>query len=1192
MSNFKKFINFFCILKTKLKGSFVLLFIILVNNVSAQRFVGVGSEGAYISPNTASTIQFTSIGGVYASVTSTITAASTTTVNVDASAGFSACDAIVIMNMTTGTWERNTIVSVPNATSFVILKTVSTYSTVGNFIQIIRAPMYTNFTLNATDVLTTSAFNTGTGKGGVIWFYANGTTTINGTVNANGLGYSGGSGGAQGAAGAAGAVGTGGGAGGAGGAGGMNGGSPGTPGQSGGISGSAGTAGSAGSAGTGPFLGASSVGGGSGTNGTFTTILLGSGGGGAGGGGGGEGGGTGGTGGDGGDANGNPGTAGSPAATSGGTGGIGLTNGGAGGSGGGIIYIMSSATAGVGSITANGTVGNLGGNGGAGGAGSAGGAGGAGATAGGKEKGGGGGGGGGGDGGNGGSAGDGGGGGGGGAANIYPAGAITKTANGGTGGAAGVPGAAGALGAGGGAGGMAAGSVSGTDGDPGTNGLIGSSGIPGTAGSPGQAISINTPEPLVGNDLFSIANGNWDDCFVWAYSSNGAPSMRIPADSINVTIEDGDIIEENVAADALSLTVGTAVGTGQLNWTAANTLTIHGNAGVITRAAPLGTLNGAANGTITFDHNVNGNIFVFNSNGVSNLNNLFITETGGTGNSVSIQTLGAVPINVTTSINSVATSSEFQNDGTIVGGTYISSGAGMLLDNNGSFTVTGATVAGTNTIDNSNIFTINGNFTATGNTVLITNTGTASTTGNMDFGGNTVTVNNNLNYNVDGDFQNIGVGFGVWNNNSGSSMTYAGSTAQDDDLVIVANAAVNTWVYDRGGAQDVYTASPAGYYNLTVEGGSTKTMLGNTTVINTLGLTNGIVTAGTFDLNHSNGIAAGSVSGGSASSYVNVSSTGRYVKSFDADGNFVYHVGGATEYSPITYNMTAAGYTGGIGGYLGIRVSEVAHPDLAPTAHHIQRQWISTSAGITTPSYSFTNATYLTADIVGTEANLEGLTNDGSGWVQHSAVNTGANTFGSAAALATFGVVTAGEFAVLPVELIDFEVECEREIVVFNWSTLSELNNSHFDIEGKSVNGAFQRIASIEGKGNSIVKNNYSYTCLDCRKDVFTYYRLVQYDFDHKSKIYDTYLNPCEKDHRIHLSPSIASRTTKMTLTGYDLSDGEIVYYLVDQYGRTLQNKVLINEIEDIDVSQLANALYYIVVYQRNSVVSEKFIKI
>ncbi|HEX8517719.1 MAG TPA: T9SS type A sorting domain-containing protein [Bacteroidia bacterium] len=81
----------------------------------------------------------------------------------------------------------------------------------------------------------------------------------------------------------------------------------------------------------------------------------------------------------------------------------------------------------------------------------------------------------------------------------------------------------------------------------------------------------------------------------------------------------------------------------------------------------------------------------------------------------------------------------------------------------------------------------------------------------------------------------------------------------------------------------------------------------------------------------------------------------------------------------------------------------------------------------------------------------------------------------------------------LPVELTSFTGVYTTSGNRLDWSTSSETNNDHFEIE-RSLNGNdFNYIASIEGQGNTTSKTDYSY--IDSKPErVINYYRLKQVD--------------------------------------------------------------------------------------------------
>lgn len=89
-----------------------------------------------------------------------------------------------------GNYEFAQVYSIPNATSIVLdCGLQHSYFSTGKT-QIVRVPRYTTLTVNAGGELTTDAWNGSVG--GILAVEVNGLTTINGTVNATGLGFRGG----------------------------------------------------------------------------------------------------------------------------------------------------------------------------------------------------------------------------------------------------------------------------------------------------------------------------------------------------------------------------------------------------------------------------------------------------------------------------------------------------------------------------------------------------------------------------------------------------------------------------------------------------------------------------------------------------------------------------------------------------------------------------------------------------------------------------------------------------------------------------------------------------------------------------------------------------------------------------------------------------------------------------------------
>lgn len=85
---------------------------------------------------------------------------------------------------------------------------------------------------------------------------------------------------------------------------------------------------------------------------------------------------------------------------------------------------------------------------------------------------------------------------------------------------------------------------------------------------------------------------------------------------------------------------------------------------------------------------------------------------------------------------------------------------------------------------------------------------------------------------------------------------------------------------------------------------------------------------------------------------------------------------------------------------------------------------------------------------------------------------------------------------VLPVQLTTFTLSIiDKNSVSLNWTTSSEINNSHFLVETSLDGLNWSVIGLVEGAGNSTVQNDYSFIDNDLTGGV-QYYRLQQVDFD------------------------------------------------------------------------------------------------
>ncbi len=86
-------------------------------------------------------------------------------------------------------------------------------------------------------------------------------------------------------------------------------------------------------------------------------------------------------------------------------------------------------------------------------------------------------------------------------------------------------------------------------------------------------------------------------------------------------------------------------------------------------------------------------------------------------------------------------------------------------------------------------------------------------------------------------------------------------------------------------------------------------------------------------------------------------------------------------------------------------------------------------------------------------------------------------------------------FEPVPVEFTSFTANANGNNVTLNWSTATETNNSGFSVERKGIEGSWQTLGFINGRGNSTVINRYSFTDQNVGYGHYTY-RLKQIDYD------------------------------------------------------------------------------------------------
>jgi hypothetical protein len=166
----------------------------------------------------------------------------------------------------------------------------------------------------------------------------------------------------------------------------------------------------------------------------------------------------------------------------------------------------------------------------------------------------------------------------------------------------------------------------------------------------------------------------------------------------------------------------------------------------------------------------------------------------------------------------------------------------------------------------------------------------------------------------------------------------------------------------------------------------------------------------------------------------------------------------------------------------------------------------------------------------------------------------------------------------LPVDLVDFNANCDNGKVEINWTTASEINNDYFIIEKSNDMSKFVEVNRTIGAGNSNSIKNYQ--VMDRNDSGTTYYRLTQVDFDGKTTIYAPIVVKCQEFNLI--TPSLVVYpnpfNNEINIIFENIANEEVTVEIFDQTGRIILTKKInttqTSTYTTIDLSELKPAVY------------------
>ena len=178
---------------------------------------------------------------------------------------------------------------------------------------------------------------------------------------------------------------------------------------------------------------------------------------------------------------------------------------------------------------------------------------------------------------------------------------------------------------------------------------------------------------------------------------------------------------------------------------------------------------------------------------------------------------------------------------------------------------------------------------------------------------------------------------------------------------------------------------------------------------------------------------------------------------------------------------------------------------------------------------------------------------------------------------------------VLPIELLSFDAEREKDKVRLEWVTSSEVNNAFYTIEKSYDIESWKIIGKIDGAGNSNSVINYKHFDNNLKEGI-NYYRLKQTDFDGKysysdikSIDYDAYNNPV----KIYPNP-----TNGQLIIAFNRNpDIETNIMVTDVMGNIVYNRMVNDNKVFCDLSAYAQGVYLVEIKTERKTERFKIIK-
>lgn len=179
----------------------------------------------------------------------------------------------------------------------------------------------------------------------------------------------------------------------------------------------------------------------------------------------------------------------------------------------------------------------------------------------------------------------------------------------------------------------------------------------------------------------------------------------------------------------------------------------------------------------------------------------------------------------------------------------------------------------------------------------------------------------------------------------------------------------------------------------------------------------------------------------------------------------------------------------------------------------------------------------------------------------------------------------------LPVTLVKFDVSTLSTSILLSFSTATERNNSHFEVERSNDGTTFEKIGEVAGKGNSVELTNYTFEDKNPLSGV-NYYRLRQVDFDGKFEYSAVRSVVFGSTKKVTVFPAPVAAV--MTVQLDEAFNNDAQWQITDMAGRLVAEGVFAAEQNQlaIPVNALTEGVYVLRIVAAQETITRQFRKI